>query len=372
MHPPLLRIVADDLTGALDSAAAFAGLTGGVAVGWDGAWPEARAAALDLASREGSASEAARRAGEAAAGLMAGPDCLAFLKLDSLLRGHAAAELAAILAHRPGFSHVLVAPAIPGQNRVTRGGRQMWHTAGGWQATGEDLGAALGRLGHGVRLAGPEAPLEPGITLVDCASDADLDRLARVGLTSGKPILWVGASGLSAALARALGAPAVAPGRIGRPLLGLIGSHHPVMLAQLEAVAGAWLTTDGSAGAEAAIGSRLAAEGAVFVTADLPPGLDRAAAARRIAALFCRLAETLPCPGTLFVSGGETLRAIMPALGARALTVTGESEPGAPLSRLEGGRCAGLTILSKSGAFGRPDVLRRLIAALPPRESSHA
>ena len=57
---------------------------------------------------------------------------------------------------------------------------------------------------------------------------------------------------------------------------------------------------------------------------------------------------------------GET-RAFADGLGATALTVLGEQEPGAPISRMEGGHWDGLPILSKSGAFGAPDFLACLL-----------
>ena len=47
----------------------------------------------------------------------------------------------------------------------------------------------------------------------------------------------------------------------------------------------------------------------------------------------------------------------MGALGAEALLVTGELGPGVPCSRIEGGRWAGATVISKSGAFGAPELL---------------
>jgi D-threonate/D-erythronate kinase len=46
-------------------------------------------------------------------------------------------------------------------------------------------------------------------------------------------------------------------------------------------------------------------------------------------------------------------------LGARSLVVTGEPMPGIAVSTLEGGRWPGATVLSKSGAFGAPDLLVR-------------
>jgi uncharacterized protein YgbK (DUF1537 family) len=71
----------------------------------------------------------------------------------------------------------------------------------------------------------------------------------------------------------------------------------------------------------------------------------------------------VPQPATLFATGGETLRGICDALGATVLTVDGEVGTGIPVSRMRDGRWAGTTVISKSGAFGDPSLLRRLISS---------
>ncbi|MDE2006951.1 MAG: hypothetical protein KGI51_10320, partial [Rhodospirillales bacterium] len=85
----------------------------------------------------------------------------------------------------------------------------------------------------------------------------------------------------------------------------------------------------------------------------------RAAVAERLA----RLVSHLERPGTLFASGGETLRLVCDALGAAMLEVDGELSPGVPTSLMRGGRWHGLRVLSKSGAFGGTDWLARLLEA---------
>jgi uncharacterized protein YgbK (DUF1537 family) len=112
-------LLADDLTGALDTAARFVSRFGAQRVTWKGAWT---AGARDLATREGTAAAAAA-AHEACGPALRGAT-LAFKKLDSLLRGHPAAELAACF-RAGGFDHLVIAPAFPFQGRVTRHGRQV-------------------------------------------------------------------------------------------------------------------------------------------------------------------------------------------------------------------------------------------------------
>ena len=121
MTRPVLRLLADDLTGALDSAAEFSALAGPVPVLWNGTDRGTGNLAFATATREATRREAIDRV-TAAAPLLADAD-IAFKKLDSLLRGHPAAELAACLK-AGAWRSVVVAPAFPPMGRVTRGGVQ--------------------------------------------------------------------------------------------------------------------------------------------------------------------------------------------------------------------------------------------------------
>src|SRR5690349_14816370 len=82
---------------------------------------------------------------------------------------------------------------------------------------------------------------------------------------------------------------------------------------------------------------------------------------RRIGAELGRLVQGMEPPGTLIVAGGETLRGLCIALGARSLEVRGRIVPGLPHSVLRGGVWDGVLVVSKSGAFGHPGLLRDLI-----------
>src|SRR5262245_25087812 len=86
-----LRLLADDLTGALDSAARFVPLTGRLPVFWDVA-DAPGSAAFDSGTRD-LPEDAVRSRIEAFATLLDGAN-IAFKKIDSLLRGHVAQELA--------------------------------------------------------------------------------------------------------------------------------------------------------------------------------------------------------------------------------------------------------------------------------------
>ena len=113
----LVRVVADDLTGALDAAAPLAGLAGPLPVFWDAqAAGGARGSfALDSESRDVPAPASWFEA-------LQGAD-LAYKKIDSLLRGRTVEEIAACL-DSDAFASAVIAPAFPAQQRITRGGRQ--------------------------------------------------------------------------------------------------------------------------------------------------------------------------------------------------------------------------------------------------------
>src|SRR4029079_1839163 len=106
---------------------------------------------------------------------------------------------------------------------------------------------------------------------------------------------------------------------------------------------------------------RLVDDGVVLVKCSLVEGLTRAEAARRIAREMTALIAALEQPGTLIVAGGETLSAACVALAAHALRVTGRIVPGLPRSILQGGRWAGVDVVSKSGAFGPSELWRDLL-----------
>ena len=195
-----LRLLADDLTGALDSAAWFVPVVGAIPVVWRDYDIPANAA-IDSGTRDAYAQETIERV----APLLAQGEP-AFKKIDSLLRGHAALEIAACARY---FDRTVIAPAFPAQGRITRGGRQLAFLDGEWR----DVGVTL--------------PV-----MRDAESDADLDAIVAEERAKGGRVLWCGTGGLAAALA---GRRPVPRPTLPKPLLALIGSPHPVSRAQIAA-----------------------------------------------------------------------------------------------------------------------------------------
>jgi uncharacterized protein YgbK (DUF1537 family) len=357
-----IGLLADDLTGAMDTAVRFVPLTGAIPVRWIA--PPATGAresfAFDLATRELDAAQAMQRA-ISAAPLLAGTD-IAYLKCDSLLRGWAAEEIAGCL--RPGgFDHCVIAPAFPAQRRVTRQGRQWAAPLSGetWVMVGPALQDQLGALGLTVARRQPHEVAPAGLSLWDAETDADLHRIVTAARALPGRVLWCGTAGLAEALA---GVPPSRIPVIRTPLLALVGSNHPVTASQL-AQAAAWhcVLDPHSTAAHAAVSARLLAQRAVVLSIAVPEGVDRDIGAAQIAQGFARVVGQLPRPATLFATGGETLRGICEALGASVLRVEGEIAAGVPVSRMQDGRWAGTEVVSKSGAFGDAGLLGRLISS---------
>ncbi|HVC63214.1 MAG TPA: four-carbon acid sugar kinase family protein [Acetobacteraceae bacterium] len=335
-----LRLLADDLTGALDSAARFVPLVGPVPVQWraDDLPPTA---AIDAGTRDLDAG-VARAAMERLAPHLLGAD-IAFKKIDSLLRGHVAAELAACLRY---FDQCVLAPAFPFQGRITRGGRQLARDGDRWRDSGVDLPAAL-------RACGLTVPMR------DAETDADLDAIVAAGRTLPGRVLWCGTGGLAGALAGSRVTPCPS---LPRPILALIGSDHSVSAGQLAATGDRLhrIADPGTAELAAIRGSLQS--GAAAVSVALPAGTPRVEATRRIGICFAAVLAAIERPGTLVVAGGETLRRLCDALGVAGLEVDGEVVPGVPTSLLRGGAWNGQRVVSKSGAFGDAGFVTRLLA----------
>jgi uncharacterized protein YgbK (DUF1537 family) len=356
---PVLRLVADDLTGALDSAAELTGLCGPVPLRWTGCHDVAGSLAFDTGTREASR-DAAIGTMRSVAPALRGAD-IAFKKIDSLLRGHVAAELA-VCIEMGGWRHVVLAPAFPAQGRITRQGRVMARQADGTLATvAPDLPALLAAEGLQARRGDPSAPLPPGLSVFDAEDEADLGTIVARGRAAAAPVLWCGSGGL----ARALAGPATAEASavLRAPVLGLFGSDQAATARQLAACGDcAMAVTAGDDATAARVRRMMDTKGVAMVSVALPDGVARAEAAQRICAVMAALTQRLPQPGTLIVAGGETLRAICDALGARGLNAVGIVQPGVPRSVLRGGVWDGAAVVSKSGAFGGDAFWRDLLA----------
>jgi uncharacterized protein YgbK (DUF1537 family) len=401
-----LIIIADDLTGAADTAACFAqaGLRTVVFLPKTGfflqnpvfsdlpfsetGFSRKNRVSIDVLSlstdsRQLPAAEAARRVRQSVHWLQqngfANPDTLFYKKVDSLMRGHPAVELAAML-DALGLDRALVAPAFPAQGRLTLAGQQVIGLPGaGASARQIDLREIFGLPGAGTSglhwLPLDHAPHrassgEPGLYIADAGSEADLEALARELPVQGF-YLACGSAGLARALQRVnwpnrtpSAAPPARPHTA--PVLVVAGSRAPALLRQVEAArqSGIRVVTPGLPFLEQAafqpeeLASALAeilcaGQPAILTTAGLPtaqrPDGDEMVAGR-LAAVAGKLVED-GLVGGLLLTGGDTAAAVCHRLGASLIELHGEPVPGIASGSLLDGTHPGLPLITKAGAF---------------------
>ena len=404
-----VALVADDLTGALDAAAPFAGcglrvqvhrsaeslpapddatIAPGLPVGPkpDPAGSSAPGTVLSVSTSSRHVAPSAARAAVTAAGcrLRAWSPRLVFKKVDSTLRGSVPDEVAAAMEVF-GRGTALVCPAFPDAGRIVRDGEVFVHGEPLREteytrdlrtpSPAESLAVLLGRIGtvRGLRPddAHPEGPL-PDIVVADAQTASHLARLAGFVAKRREEILAVGSDGLASGLARVLGTPGppVRPaGGGGRTILFALGSRTRTTANQTERLRRASPRTrvvDAPAGVLDAGAVIRAAGSARAVVARVPPRPrgEPGAVARAFGAGVRSAVEGLGGPGrlaALVVTGGDTVEAIMDAFDIAAFDVRGEFRPGVPVSRAAAGD-AELTLVSKAGGFGAPELFAELAA----------
>ncbi|PDT01710.1 hypothetical protein CO666_23790 [Rhizobium chutanense] len=342
-------IIADDLTGALDTGTPFVAAGLSVAVAVDvGAAQDAIATGCDVvvvntASRALGKREAVETVRAATEVLRGEKPLVVMKKIDSRLKGNVAAESLA-LAEALGLKTILVAPAIPDQERVTY------------------RGCVVGR---GVPKPLPIADLfgrgGDNVVVADAEDDLDLDQI--VDGHDWMRTLAVGARGLGAALARRLGEagqPAMEFAASPRTLFAF-GSRDPITVVQmnrLEASGALRMVVDAPVG-EIGCGEGLALPVLLRCTGDLTA--DAGLVASRFAAGVKAVIDDTR-PDMLMVGGGDTALAVFRALGVRVLAPKGEIEAGIPWFDVTAGDGRQFRCAVKSGGFGHPDSLLRLVS----------
>jgi len=353
-----IRLLADDLTGALDSGAKFSRRFGSLLIGFRYANSLPRGnLGFDCGTRDATA-ETAQARNTALGGFFHDAD-IAMRKVDTLLRGHTFEEVA--LNYRlGGFRSAVFAPAFPEQGRVTQDGRQ-------WTHQGEDLVDVAGPLADRFREAGispiiaatPDKIVGSGFFICDATTTTDLKHIVAAGHGLEGPVLWCGAAGL----AEALGGGAELKKLPQRPCLVIVGSYHQRSRTQLAALGEAFPRSMMIATSRECTCGIASADGLSVLGFDLKRVQEADMADAVAEALQMRLNTLSAPPGYLVATGGETLRTIAETMGATMFRVTGEIENGIPLSHLEGGKWDGVAVVSKSGAFGDTQTLVRLAAA---------
>ncbi len=333
----MLLIFADDLTGALDAAAPFAGrgLVTEIAMDLDGVQAALAEApdvlSVNLGCRDGTAEEAQRRTKTLLASLP--DDVVLFKKIDSRLKGHIAAELDAI-----SFGRALVVPAIPDFGRVVANGAL--------QGFGVDepisISATLGR--HAGRS-----------TVPDVASQEDL-RVALLKAQEDGVDLLIGARGLAEALAQQMtGRTATQPAKVpeGKGLF-VIGSRDPITLSQIDHLVAKALVRTLAAPNGVVPQDEADISGPVLVQAT--QGSQSCSQQDVSDHLAAGVVPILTASArTLLLSGGATAEAVLRAMGISRLRLAGECLPGLGVG-VSGDHC----IIAKSGGFGQAGTLTQI------------
>ena len=370
-----IRIVADDLTGALDTAAAFAGevpvfIDRPAALG--GAYFDSAVSVVATPTRDVAPDDLPSFLQPVVDWLCSAD--LAYKKVDSLLRGNTFAEIAWLLGSGK-FAGAVFAPAFPAQGRLTFDNRQ-WVAKPGQsaQAVASPLREAFAELQMRVRTSAENLGGRD-VWIPEVRDDDDLDRIAAQSAASAQQChLWCGSAGLAHALARrkclapAGGAALPLPAGCGPSVL-ISASFQPVLYAQWEALKSALPTpaiAERARGEEIDRATLLAREGAAHARFDLSPRcemtLDESMAL--LQQNIRRIVDGLPRPGQLLIVGGDTLLAICRATGAHALLAGASIRTGWGCARLIGGVWDGVPCYSRSGAFGGVDDLLMMIRLL--------
>ena len=399
---PKLLIIADDLTGALDTGVKFseAGLKTSVSTRCESCLADASAdvAVLCADTRHlpgGEAYREIRSIVEANRGRFP----LLMKKTDSGLRGNIGAELQAFIDATEENTLAFL-PALPEMRRVTRGGVQYIDGVPVSKSVfgrdpfepvlDDDISVLLGRqcsvptrvISREEAGAAPQDPEGPVIRIYDAETSEDMRRAVSRILSDGRTRLLAGCAGLAQALARELsGESPVSEKDVGNgPLLVVCGSVNNVSARQLDYAESRgferihlpmeFLLGENSDPILNTIASKCAAP--VPLMLDTFTTAEEASAnisaeeledrRRRISRRLGGLIRDLMNCGVhrrILIIGGDTLLALMDELDCAAVTPLCEPDRGVVLFELE---YAGekRRIMSKSGGFGSEDLLIRL------------
>lgn len=399
---PVIAIVADDLTGSGDTAVQFvrAGWSTHLSIGGaDDALAGPATAGVEVLavttnSRALNAADAAGVIRQNVQQLRAAGVSRLYKKVDSTLRGAFKAEIDAAREAWGPDTVAVICPAFPATGRTVEQGilyvngkpvtetsaatdpvtpvteshiptlLACAHVAARDGDTPETLAARIAQAGNTV--------------VVDAATDADLERLARAIGLLGERALPVGAGGLAVPLARVwAGADQTAP------VVVVVTSQHSAARAQAAALqasgADTWTPTlaqladdaewqawsqpllqaHGQAPTQAGTVLLLAPEGQL-------DGLDSETVADRLGSLAARLIAASRAAGVV-ATGGDGARSVLVALNASGIALVDEVMGGVPLGTLTGGTAAGLPVVTKAGGFGTEDVLVRAVRAIRDR-----
>ena len=386
-----IGIVADDLTGAGDTAVQF------VRAGWDTELQlrprdtRASVVAVTTDSRNQPARDASDAVTSAVKRLRDAGINRLYKKIDSTLRGHVREEVHAALESWSPRAIAIVCPAFPASGRTVVGGEVRVNNVPvaktGFRSdpvtpvTESHLPTLLGAPSVAANAGETAADFADRLqrsgrtVVVDAETDDDLKRLAEAVALIGGDAVPVGSAGLAQHLAlvwRAAEQPA--------PAVVVVTSLQDVARRQAAAVeaAGAFRYEPGPdelvddrawARASARILDRLDESNSTLLltaTPDRSRDLPSTLIPSRFAELVARVIAHRPRGSIagLAVTGGDGARALVDALGASGLALRDEVMTGVPIGALVGGVAEGLPVVTKAGGFGSDEALVLAVRAI--------
>jgi D-threonate/D-erythronate kinase len=421
-------VIADDLTGANDTAIQFAKYGMRTFVLWN--FPQERdfpdsaeVAVIDTESRAVSPRESYEKVKEAAEELHSLGIERIYKKMDSTLRGNVGAEIRAVAdVFRPDLT--VIAPAFPRYGRNTISGHQyvdgrrvsMTEFARDPKSPAvQSYIPDLVRDQSGVQPALIEtAVVACGISAIreaidsrlarrenwivfDVGSEQDLRNVAAVA-AEHKNVLWVGSTGLATILpeclawkprvrvstaSRATGPALVIAGSVSatvRDQIGALQSDSSVVFIPIDPVRA---LRDPAAEVSECVtrgrASRKQSPCAIVITSASDPdarnwgmtegvrlGISGREVAERIAIVLGSIAAELAPDGFagMVLTGGDTSIEVCRALQGKSLEVIEEIAPGIPLCELTVPLRGSIRIVTKAGGFGDRDALVKAVFAL--------
>ncbi len=414
-----LAIIADDLTGAMDTGVQFAKRALRTVVSLSDRFAEGVADGADVIvlntnsrpDEPAVAREKVLACGRYVHGLGVRR---VYKKIDSTLRGNVGQELDALM-DAWGVETAILTPAFPAVGRTVVGGLLLVNGVP-WEKTqyaeGRDAETSFvpdligtrrrttvlelaeiggGEYGLAARLS-ELARGGVGVIIADAASGRDLAVLARAAVRTGLDRVLCGAGGLAEELPEALGIGvrrrtkraavnagkpvAVVAGTVNRVTINQVRHAQRALGAVLVEVLPAALRRDPAGQQTRVVGAceQARTEQRDLIIASVPLSADVGASmTARDSAVAVALGPLVAAslrPGDwsgIVMTGGDTAVSVCAALGVGALEIEGEIEPGVPYGRLLEGPMAGLRIVTKAGGFGSAEAIAKAITFIRGR-----
>jgi len=399
LAPNKLGIVADDLTGAMDSSGYFARLGYSTIVLLDPSFPATADVVVITTNSRAEDPKIARERVAQAVRRLGGR--VVYKKIDSTLRGNVGVELEAAMAELDS-EKVIVAPAFPAVGRTTVNGVLLVNGVPVAETQfardpicpvkeshiptllGKTMARQVGTISVPDIEAGAESlyrqitQMPEKIIVGDVTTQEHLVSMVQAAVLAKGSWLLCGSGGMARELHLFLGKPpktsqTKASSSPTGPALVVIGSQNqvagqqllkakdelglPILNVDVENLSVGKLIT----GARQALGSgQSVAISSTFVR--YVPGLKQ-----KIAPFLAKAAVGLLAKhkvAGLFLSGGDIALAVCQKLAIAAIKVNGEVEAGIPAGEFIGGKGEGMRVVTKAGGFGTEQALVKALAYL--------